>query len=89
MKAGFNKEGECYFEHCSNRQIDTLRELCQDLIHDERFEEVKRKLAPKWRTINFDVKALADKDLSRPRIRKILLRENVGEGVLNGLLSFL
>ena len=89
MKAGFKKEGESYFEHCSNRQIDTLRELCQDLIHDERFEEVKRKLAPKWRTINFDVKALADKDLSRPRIRKILLRENVGEGVLNGMLSFL
>ena len=87
MKAGFKEEGECYFEHCSNRQIDTLRELCQCLIHDEGFEEVKRKLAPNWGPIRFDVRALADKDLSRPRIRKILLRENVGEGVLNGLLS--
>ena len=88
MKAGFKKEGECYFEHCSNRQIDTLRVLCQCLIErPEDFEEVKRKLAPKWSPIKFDVKALADKDLSRSRIRKILLRENVGEGVLNGLLS--
>ena len=87
MKAGFKKEGECYFEHCSNRQIDTIRELCQCLIHDEGFEVVKRKLAPNWGPIRFDVRALADKDLSRPRIRKILLRENVGKGVLNGLLS--
>ena len=87
MKAGFKKEGECYFEDCSNRQIDTLRKLCQCLIHDEGFEEVKRKLAPKWSPIMFNVRALADKDLSRPRIRKILLRENVGKGVLNGLLS--
>ena len=88
MKAGFKKEGECYFEHCSNRQIDTLRVLCQCLIErPEDFEEVKIKLAPKWSPIKFDVKALADKDLSRSRIRKILLRENVGEGVLNGLLS--
>ena len=88
MKAGFKKEGECYFEHCSNRQIDTLRVLCQCLIErPEDFEEVKRKLAPKWSPIKFDVIALADKDLSRLRIRKILLRENVGEGVLNGLLS--
>ena len=87
MKAGFKKEGECYFEDCSNRQIDTLRKLCQCLIHDEGFEVVKRKLAPNWGPIRFDVRALADKDLSRQRIRKILLRENVGEGVLNGLLS--
>ena len=87
MKAGFKKEGECYFEHCSNRQIDTLRKLCQCLIHDEGFEVVKRKLAPNWGPIRFDVRALADKDLSRPRIRKILLKENVGKGVLNGLLS--
>ena len=87
MKAGFKKEGECYFEDCSNRQIDTLRKLCQCLIHDKDFEEVKRKLAPKWSPIMFNVRALADKDLSRPRIRKILLRENVGKGVLNGLLS--
>ena len=87
MKAGFKKEGECYFEHCSNRQIDTLRKLCQCLIHDEGFEEVNRKLAPNWGPIMFNVRALADKDLSRPRIRKILLRENVGKGVLNGLLS--
>ena len=87
MKAGFKKEGESYFEYCSNRQIDTLRKLCQCLIHDKGFEEVNRKLAPNWGPIMFNVRALADKDLSRPRIRKILLRENVGKGVLNGLLS--
>ena len=88
MKAGFKKEGESYFEHCSNRQIDTLRKLCECLIErPEDFEEVNRKLAPKWSPIRFDVRALADKDFSRPRIRKILLKENVGEGVLNGLLS--
>ena len=87
MKAGFKKEGESYFEDCSNRQIDTLRKLCQCLIHDKGFEEVNRKLAPNWGPIMFNVRALADKDLSRPRIRKILLRENVGKGVLNGLLS--
>ena len=39
------------------------------------------------RLMSTHVYALADKALSRPSIRKILLRENVGKGVLNGLLS--
>ena len=88
MKAGFKKEGKYYFDHCSNGQIDTLSNLCHFTVSNcSKNDKLKSKIKPKWSPIRKSVYALADKDLSRQRKRKILLRENVGKGVLNGLLS--
>ena len=92
LKEAFKEEGEKYFQYCSRREITTLCRWCNYILREkydmdkELFDKCRQKCHPH----KSDIRDLAySRYTPRYEKRRILQKNQVGEGIVNGMLPLI
>lgn len=85
------KAGKSFFKNCSDKYICSIGQCCHNITHNgfnfdkKQSAKVKRKLGP----VKKSIRALANKTLPISKKRKILLKTQIGQGIISLLATTL
>ena len=92
LKKKFKEQGEGYFQYCTRREITTLCRWCNYILREkydmdkELFDKCRQKCHPH----KSDIRDLAySRYTPRYEKRRILQKNQVGEGIVNGMLPLI
>jgi hypothetical protein len=87
---GVEGEGCQYFEHCSKEKLKTMCKWFKHILQNKDMQLILQKKNPEeyvnvkqmWKPIKLAMRVLADPEQPLHKKRKILLKPQVGEGIL-------
>ena len=85
------KAGKTFFKNCSDKYISTIGQCCHNITQNgfnfdkKTSVKVKRKLSP----IKKSIRDLANKSFPISKKRKILMKKQIGQGIISLLATTL